>query len=834
MNMDDLDALLSDDPRVVATPLDPTPSLASLALANMTMEELEALADNPTPAMTNGDGASAEASKDVPISLNTIRRNITPEQVRNFLYEMLGADSIRTWKTIGHDGSPWREDLYGFSKADLHDAVMAPHGSPVLDQLARQVSAPSLWHGQITSQRFFRVQEGRKKARPIDPPSQVNRILQGFLLPVLVALVEKCGALHPNVVGFREIQEFPDYFRSTPTKGQRKGPKRKDGITIQDVFGGTVQKMLRNHGPRALLIDQMDSYGNLPHKAIHIALIELGLNHEDRRMVVELVRVRTLTTKGLLKPTGSGIEQGSPLAPLIFNLVMSLVARTLAKLGFQSAYYGDDIVIAADNYKGAKRAFAAYKDVTGELGFNPEKVRPLGTGDKDSKIRDARSQKVTLIKTFKVTTGQIGLTDDKAKALLKRLAAKGITSPHLNQLMKENHYKLVSKQYFATLLKQDPNPSMITIEDGPVEEPPALNYGVPPAHKAEGSTRGVQPLEDQDTEDAPDVDVHTDGDTGLKDTTSYSNVPYGDRLVGSDKSDSGKTATASTAGEIGAGKPKGGRSADLRIGSDRGVTATAGVEVAGHGPSTLKPVFLRVTDKDVALLAKGHRLHAGDEAVYRSKVIDLGDIEDKVPDWRWAHAIHQLRRVGSVSGKTSFLVHPVSPLLPVLRDLEGEGWKVAEAEDGRGLRITLTRLRAKPARVRPTKEPPPDVELIVHPPRPVRSEIRQWTVLVTYGRPPRSSGPSPFGTPTRRHVAVASMNRGIATVEALAAVLAAAGAPTVAVPASGLLTAHLIKGARARQVALAQAMWAFTGWRWTAVGDWLVGDRVEAATEPDR
>ena len=260
--------------------------------------------------------------------------------------------------------------------------------------------------------------------------------------------------------------------------------------------------------------------------------------------------------------------------------------------------------------------------------------------------------------------------------------------------------------------------------------------------------------------------------------------------------------------------------------SDSVSASTAGVEVAKHGPSTLKPVFLTVRDEDVALLAQGHRLHAGDEAVYRSKVIDLGDIEDKVPDWRWAHAIHQLRRVGSVSGKTSFLVHPVSPLLPVLRDLEGEGWKVAEAEDGRGLRITVTRLRARPARVRPTKEPPPDVELIVHPPRQVRSEIRQWTVLVTYGTPPRSSGPSPFGTPTRRHVAVASMNRGIATVEALAAVLGDADAPTVAVPASGLLTAHLIKGARARQVALAQAMWAFTAWTWTAAGDWLVGVKL--------
>lgn len=61
---------------------------------------------------------------------------------------------------------------------------------------------------------------------------------------------------------------------------------------------------------------------------------------------------------------------------------------------------------------------------------------------------------------------------------------------------------------------------------------------------------------------------------------------------------------------------------------------------------------------------------------------------------------------------------------------------------------------------------------------------------------------------------------------ALVAVMWPVGLWTYTSSWDSALTAHLIKGARARQVALAQAMWAFTAWTWTAAGDWLVGVKL--------
>jgi hypothetical protein len=181
-----------------------------------------------------------------------------------------------------------------------------------------------------------------------------------------------------------------------------------------------------------------------------VPLKELGICHGDRRTIIDVVRIRTTTRAGrLLRPRHAGIEQGNPMSPTIFNLVMSaILGRVEDKSGCHAASYGDDIILVANSQAAAELAFRTFVEVTQDLGFR--NVRPLGSVGKASRIFNTDLEPVPLIKTFRVSSRNIGLVDSKLEELRTRIGDRQLS---LRQIRRLNKWKVLSKKSIRPLAK---------------------------------------------------------------------------------------------------------------------------------------------------------------------------------------------------------------------------------------------------------------------------------------------------------------------------------------------------------------------------------------------
>jgi hypothetical protein len=761
----------------------------------------------------------------------------TGEQLHNLVYDTVSGDPLSVLG-LGHNGSPIRVDENGDSKQAWR--ALTSNGFN-FDDLAGKLASPSGRLSLFVSTRKIisskrKGKEGQKrKLRPIDIPSEAKRFDQlAMMVFTLIPLVVEKHALDPRVVGFRSIREFNEFS------------EREDGVTIQDVFAHTMQQLIRENGPYVLLIDLMDAYGNLPHKAINIALKELlGLNHDDRRRITESARIRTRMSNGkVFKPRGFGIEQGSPIGPLLFNLVQTLIARRLKTQGFESGCFGDDIGIAARTKPDAKRAFSIYGEILGDLGFNLDKLRGLGDpGEKASYIYDARdkSDSVPLISTYLVTIDEISLQLDKELTLISDLPA----NPSFKQVRRMNRWKMVSKSYLRRLHQQVRNnistgQQVESVKDkGPAT--PILNE--PMEKNSDGVLDEPYLIRDQDT--AMPLSTSSSSclqmdDLGDDDHESLLLYPYQDDANAESSLeytlDAGKTVKVSSAGT--ADEPIDGRISAPRDGSDIGVIPDDDdVEVDGHPVSTSKPVFtfIQIRDEHVDLLAAGRALKAGD-AYRRGKprpkgmskkqwkkvqaeaarvILDIRQVGGRVSQWRCPWAVRQLVRVASTGGRAGFLVHPGDLWFQHLMELDGDGHRVGVREDMRGVIVTVWKMTTHTNRLRPKIEQPPAAEITIECIRRSRENRRSWRVKAS----------TAYGV---RHETFTSksFDHTIGVIEIVALALAAWQPKSMAFPAFGQVHRLLSGKVRLRQADLHRAVESMSEMRFKKASvNWMLATR---------
>lgn len=361
---------------------------------------------------------------------------VTSEQLMALAYRAMAGDTLGGGRAaFSHKGSSAAADTNGAIKAEVYDAV-GRRDVGYFDRLAAAWNNSSLWRDLVVSRRGWKRETGKR--RPLSIPSEAKRLYAQWVLLHLAERVAECEALEPTVVGFRRMAEFETFAG------------RRDGVRIQDVFATTVLMLLRQHGPWAVSLDLHDAYGNLPHRAIHAALKALGINHQDRRRILEMVRVRVQRPDDKVqKDKDYGIEQGNPLSNMTFNLVISHVFRELRGFGVAAASFGDDIVLVAATEAGALSAFDAFVGIAAELGFKigPSCIRPLGTTGKATRIYDTRVEQLPLINTYLVDCNTIGLVPQKAVDLAMALPP----SSSLSSVRRKNQWKVVSKSFLRTI-----------------------------------------------------------------------------------------------------------------------------------------------------------------------------------------------------------------------------------------------------------------------------------------------------------------------------------------------------------------------------------------------
>ncbi|RLU16755.1 hypothetical protein DMN91_010823 [Ooceraea biroi] len=176
----------------------------------------------------------------------------------------------------------------------------------------------------------------------------------------------------------------------------QKGFLRDEGcyehnFVLQEIL--TDARRTRRHAVVAWL-DLSNAFGSVPHAAIRSALVRAGvpsglINIWGSMYDGCTTRVRAVDGFTAPIPIRSGVRQGCPLSPIIFDLVIDSVVRAAAELAdvgydilgqtFNILAYADDLALIARTPEGMRQLLTAVELEAGRVGlhFNPAKCASL-------------------------------------------------------------------------------------------------------------------------------------------------------------------------------------------------------------------------------------------------------------------------------------------------------------------------------------------------------------------------------------------------------------------------------------------------------------------------
>ncbi len=146
--------------------------------------------------------------------------------------------------------------------------------------------------------------------------------------------------------------------------------------------GHAVTLLARNMGQNQFLVrgDIRNCFGSIEHAQVMDGLrfvnAPLGV-----RKLVEIVLSQMKAGPGETWNTGCGLLQGSPLSPLLSNLVLHQFDLAMERAGLEFVRFADDIAVSVKNEREGKRALKQMKDILMSMGLelNHEKCAVLPT-----------------------------------------------------------------------------------------------------------------------------------------------------------------------------------------------------------------------------------------------------------------------------------------------------------------------------------------------------------------------------------------------------------------------------------------------------------------------
>lgn len=185
--------------------------------------------------------------------------------------------------------------------------------------------------------------------------------------------------------------------------GFRKGRSQHQAIRH-------VQKIEREGNEWCAAIDLKSFFDEIPHELI---LKLIRRNIADERVVTLIARALKagVMIEGKFEKTMKGCPQGSPLSPMISNVVLNELDQELEKRGLRYARWADDFIILVRSQRAAERILGSvsqYLEGTLGLPVNHEK-------SKAAKVREVR------FLGFQLLIGKIGVSGKARTAFKKRI-----------------------------------------------------------------------------------------------------------------------------------------------------------------------------------------------------------------------------------------------------------------------------------------------------------------------------------------------------------------------------------------------------------------------------
>ena len=199
---------------------------------------------------------------------------------------------------------------------------------------------------------------------------------------------------------FEEIFD-PDFTDSN--FGFRKGKSQHQAIRH-------IQNIVKEEKEWCVSIDLASFFDNIPHGLI-LKLIRRKI--ADERLVTLIARALKagIVIDGKYEKTTKGCPQGSPLSPMISNIVLNELDQELERRGHKYGRWADDFLILVKSERAAKR-------VMGGVGRYLEEE--LGLPVNKEKSQTAKVRKVNFL-SFQILRGKIRVSN-KAKEKFKNRA----------------------------------------------------------------------------------------------------------------------------------------------------------------------------------------------------------------------------------------------------------------------------------------------------------------------------------------------------------------------------------------------------------------------------
>ena len=212
------------------------------------------------------------------------------------------------------------------------------------------------------------------------------------------------GNWRPIAMGDTTAKLFAAVVADRLTKwavsNQQLSPSQKGFLQYEGCYehNFVLQEILRDAKVRGrevvvAWLDLTNAFGSVPHAAIHEALRRHRVPEPVRNVIrsaYDGVTTRIKTAEGMTGPVDilSGVRQGCPLSPIVFNLALEPVVRALLATGggyelagkaYNNLVYADDAALVANSPErmAALLTSAEAAAVAVGLRFNPAKCATL-------------------------------------------------------------------------------------------------------------------------------------------------------------------------------------------------------------------------------------------------------------------------------------------------------------------------------------------------------------------------------------------------------------------------------------------------------------------------
>ncbi|KAK3925257.1 LINE-1 retrotransposable element ORF2 protein, partial [Frankliniella fusca] len=318
-------------------------------------------------------------SKNRKVAIREIRQeesplcNLPPEDVANFFEHVFSErltaldaapEGVVLPKTQGHDESVFAEfskDVIAARLRHCSNTAPGPDGITysilrskdpgchvlyeIFERCRKERRVPTAWKAART---ILLYKKGERKDlsnwRPISLSSCIYKVYSGILAARLARWAATSGAISSVQKGFMPAEGCLEH-----------------NFIVQECID------MAKTGTELVLtwLDLRNAFGSVP----HVAIFELLQRHGVSSLFIEALRemydgcsttITTETGETRSVPMKSGVKQGDPLSPIVFNLAIEVLLLTALKLkdthGFSlfgrsiiSLAYADDIVLIAKN-----------------------------------------------------------------------------------------------------------------------------------------------------------------------------------------------------------------------------------------------------------------------------------------------------------------------------------------------------------------------------------------------------------------------------------------------------------------------------------------------------